>query len=174
LGGAVIARAALGHRQRASVRHDVSFRRLVGGVVRCWFSGRLGDAGRPVAVVTQGGAKLGGAHAAAEQAVGGVEDVFGGEANLRGVALDRLEGIALGIWVAALVLQRAQDLRQLGEAEGMFDGHRWRPLIGATGCGAFYAPEPRRPVVVGANCVALISQEVRRAHEGVSGLIHQL
>jgi hypothetical protein len=119
-------------------------------------------------------APLGGAQPVAEQAVGGVEDVLGGKADLRGVARDRLDGIALGIWVAALVLQRAQDLHQLGEAEGMLDGHGWRPLIGATGCSAFYAPEPRRPVVVGADGVVLISQEVRRAHEGVSGLIHQL
>src|SRR5512132_4413169 len=45
-------------------------------------------------------------------------------ADLHGVALDRLDGIALGVGVAALVLQRAQDLRQLGEAEGILDGHR--------------------------------------------------
>jgi hypothetical protein len=100
------------------------------------------------------GAELGGAQPAAEQPIGGVEDILGGKADLRSVALDRPDRVALGVGVAALVLQRAQDLRQLGKAEGIVDGHRWRPCIGARGCGAFYHREPRRSVAVGANCVA--------------------
>ena len=128
VGRGVIARAAPGHRQRACVGHDVSFHRLV-GVIRRRLGRWLGhEAGRPAALVAQLGAEGGGAQPATEQAVGGVEDVLGGKAELRGVALDRLDGIAFGVGVAALVLQRAQDLRQLGEAEGILDGHRWRPL----------------------------------------------
>jgi hypothetical protein len=74
-------------------------RQLVGVVIRRRFGRRLGrKAGGPAAFVAQGGAELGGAQPAAEQAVGGVEDVLGGTGDLRGVAL--------GVGVPALVLLR--------------------------------------------------------------------
>jgi hypothetical protein len=66
---------------------------------------------RPAPLVAQGGAKLGGADPAAQEAVGGVEDVLGAKPDLRGGALDRLDRIAPSVGVAALVLQRTQDLR---------------------------------------------------------------
>jgi hypothetical protein len=56
---------------------------------------------RPAAFVAQWRAKLGGAEPAAQQAVGGIEGVLGGKADLGGVALDRLDRVALGIGIAA-------------------------------------------------------------------------
>lgn len=90
---------------------------------RCFHRSFGDDRGRPAAAVAQVHAPRGGAQPATEQTVGGVEDVFGGKTDLRGGALDRLDRVALGIGVAAFVLQRAEDLRQLGEAEGVLDAH---------------------------------------------------
>ena len=121
------------------------------------------------------GAELGGAQPAAQQAVGGVEDVLGGKADLRGVALDRLDGVALGVGVAALVLQRAQDLRQLGEAEGisMVIGGVLSES-GAATIATLLPPPPRRQCRSGPIASHEYSRRLRRAHEGVSGPIHQL
>jgi hypothetical protein len=145
VGRGVVARAAcvaLGHRQRAWVGH-VRFRRLVGLVVRRRFGRRLGDeAGRPGAFVAQDSAPLGDAQPAAQQPVGGVEDVLGGKADLRGIALDRLDCCVLAVGIAALVLQRAQDLRQLGEGEGILDIHGWFPFSsGVATIAALLPPE---------------------------------
>jgi hypothetical protein len=112
-----------GSRPPPAGRHEaeVIFFRL-SGAIRLRFGCFGRKAGGPAALVAKLSAPLGWAQPATEQAVGGVEDVLGGKANLRGVALDCLDRVALGVGVAALVLQRAQDLRQLGEAEDVFDG----------------------------------------------------
>ena len=107
-------------------------------------AGGLGDdAGGRATLVAQLRQPRGIAQPAAQKPVGGVEDVVAVEPEPAGGAFDRLDRVALGVGVAAFAFEGAQDLRQAGEAVGIVGGHRWRPSIGATGCGAFYAPEPR-------------------------------
>ena len=126
-----------GHRQRACVRHDVRFRRLVGGVIRRRFGRRLGhEAGRPAALVAQVAARNSAALIRPLSRPSAASKTSSAErpicAALRSIALMALR-LVLGLRRSfSSALRICASWARL---KGVLDGHRWRPL---------WSPAPRR------------------------------